>query len=297
MKIEHLLVQHFYNCGEVTLQGMGTFTLSPDFVPPKENDKDAEIPDNAISFQYNLRATADDALINYIVQQTRKMKSLAAADLDSYLMLGKQFLNIGKPFMIEGMGMLAKNQQGELEFTKGHSFHSKIESSAPALKEKTENPEISFASESKSKPAGNKKGLLIAAIIIGLGLIGATAWYFLRNKNNTENIIATPPVLTTDTAKTDTTKLDSIPVLPVRPVQAADGYSFKVVFMVTRDSAAAVARMNVLTTRGHKIIMYKKDSVNYKLAEPFTLPLTDTTHIKDSLNSFYYLGKAFIELN
>jgi hypothetical protein len=293
MKIEHLLVQHFYNCGEVTLQGMGTFTLSPDFVMPKENDKDAEIPDNAISFQYNLRATADEALIDYIVQQTRKMKSLAAADLDSYLMLGKQFLNIGKPFMVEGMGMLTKNQQGELEFTKGHTFNSKIEASAPALKEKAENPEISFATE--GKPPGNKKGLLIAALIIGLGLIGTTAWYFLSNKNNTETITA--PVLNADTAKTDTAKLDSIRVLPAKPVQPTDGYSFKVVFLVTPDSAAAVARMNVLTTRGHKIIMYKKDSVNYRLAEPFTLPLTDTTHIKDSLNSFYYLGKAFIELN
>ena len=81
MKIEQLLVQHFYNSGEVTLQGMGTFTLSPDFVAPKENDKDALIPDNAISFKYNPRATEDDDLINFIVQQTRKMKALAAADL------------------------------------------------------------------------------------------------------------------------------------------------------------------------------------------------------------------------
>jgi hypothetical protein len=189
--------------------------------------------------------------------------------------------------------MLTKNQQGELEFTKGHTFNSKIEASAPALKEKAENPEISFATE--GKPPGNKKGLLIAALIIGLGLIGTTAWYFLSNKNNTETITA--PVLNADTAKTDTAKLDSIRVLPAKPVQPTDGYSFKVVFLVTPDSAAAVARMNVLTTRGHKIIMYKKDSVNYRLAEPFTLPLTDTTHIKDSLNSFYYLGKAFIELN
>jgi hypothetical protein len=136
MKIEQLLVQHFYKNGKITLQGMGTFTLSPDFVMPKENDKDAEIPDNAISFQYNSRATADEALIDYIVQQTLKMKSLAAADLDSYLVLGKQFLNIGKPFKIEGMGMLSKNQQGELEFTKGHSFNSKMEASAVSLKEK-----------------------------------------------------------------------------------------------------------------------------------------------------------------
>ncbi len=66
--------------------------------------------------------------------------------------------------------------------------------------------------------------------------------------------------------------------------------------MVSADSAAAGARMNVLTARHHKVIMYTKDSLFYKLAEPFTLPLADTTRIKDSLNRFYYLGKGFIEL-
>jgi hypothetical protein len=295
MKIEQLLVQHFYNCGEVTLQGMGTFTLSPGFVMPKENDKDAEIPENAISFQCNLRATSDEALINYIVQQTRKMKSLAAADLDSYLVLGKQFLNIGKPFIIEGMGMLTKNQQGDLEFIKGHSFNTKMETSAPALKEKAENPEISFATE--GKPAGSKKGLLITALIIGLGLIGTTAWYFFSSKNTVENTVAVPAIQP-DTAQTITiTKSDTATFKGIDSTLEQEEYNFKVVFLVTRDSAAANARMDVLTTRGHKIIMYKKDSVNYRLAEPFKLPLSDTTRIKDSLNSFYYLGKAFIELN
>ena len=294
MKIEQLLVQHFYNTGEVTLQGMGTFKLSPDFVAPKENDKDAQIPDNAISFQYNARATEDDALINFIVQQTRKMKALAAADLDSYLVLGKQFLNIGKPFKVEGMGMLVKTQQGDLEFTKGHSFHTKMEISPAALKEKTENPEISFASESKPA-AGNKKGLLIAALIIGLGLIGTTAWYFLIKKNNTENIIVAPAIKT-DTAKTVIAKPDTASHTAIKPAVADDGYSFKVVLLVTADSAAAVSRMNMLTKRGHKIIMYTKDSLYYKLAEPFTLPLADTTRIKDSLNNYYYVGRAFIEL-
>jgi hypothetical protein len=274
---------------------MGTFTLSPGFVMPKENDKDAEIPENAISFQCNLRAMSDEALINYIVQQTRKMKSLAAADLDSYLVLGKQFLNIGKPFIIEGMGMLTKNQQGDLEFIKGHSFNTKMETSAPALKEKAENPEISFATE--GKPAGSKKGLLITALIIGLGLIGTTAWYFFSSKNTVENTVAVPAIQP-DTAQTITiTKSDTATFKGIDSTLEQEEYNFKVVFLVTRDSAAANARMVVLTTRGHKIIMYKKDSVNYRLAEPFKLPLSDTTRIKDSLNSFYYLGKAFIELN
>lgn len=297
MKIEQLLVQHFYNNREVTLQGMGTFTLSPDFVAPKENDKDVEIPDNAISFQYNARAIADEALVDHIVQQTRKMRSLAAADLDSYLVLGKQFLNIGKPFKIEGMGMLIKNQQGELEFIKGHSFHAKMENTvSPAIaKEKTLNPDISFASETKKTEGGSKKGLLVAGMIIGVLLIGATAWYFFGKKSDsgTENKTL---AAATDTVKTDTTKKDTAASKVTAPVPANDGYTFKVVFLQTADSAAAAYRMKVLTARNHKVIMYTADSLMYRLAEPFTLPLSDTAHIKDSLNRFYYSGKAFIQL-
>lgn len=294
MKIEQLLVQHFYNCREITLQGMGTFILSPDFVLPKENDRDFVIPDHVISFLFNARATADEALINFIVQQTRKMKSLATADLDSYLVLGKQFLNIGKPFTIEGIGMLVKNQQGDLEFTKGISFQSKLESSPAALKEKTENPEISFASESKAT-ASPKTGILIAALLIALGLIGTAAWYFLIRKNNPDNLTSVIVPLIADTAK-NTVAVDSVALITDKAFVLTDGYTFKVVFMITSDSSAATAKMNDLIKRDHKIIMYKTDSLKYKLAEPFTLPLSDTSRIKDSLNSYYYSGKAFIEL-
>lgn len=295
MKIEQLLVQHFYNNREVTLQGMGTFTLSPDFVMPKENDKDTDIPDHAISFEYDPRAVADETLIDFIVQQTRKMKSLAAADLDSYLVLGKQFLNIGKPFKIEGMGMLVKTQQGELEFTKGYTFHAKLEKTQAALKEARVNPEISFASETRKTEGSSKKGLLIAAIIIGLGLIGTTAWYFLiRNNNNaTANTTVAEQA---DTIKSNVPPIDTVAMKTVQPGTSGDGYTFKVVFMVTTDSAAAVARMNALTARNHKVIMYTRDSLFYRLAEPFTLPLSDTARIKDSLNKYYYSGKAFIDL-
>ena len=293
MKIEQLLVQHFYNAGEVTLQGMGTFTLSPDFVMPKDSDKDLEIPSNAILFQYNSKATEDDGLINYIVEQTRKMKALASADLDSYLMLGKQFLNIGKPFIIEGMGVLAKSQQGEYEFTQGHAFNAKLQTVPVAVKEQREHAEISFASESKTEN-NSKKIILIVLAIIGLGLLATAAWYFLIKNNNAP--VAEQPVVLPDTAKTGSLKTDSTLSEKPKITSPGDGYTFKVVFLVTPDSTAAAYRMNVWTKRNHKIIMYKSDAGHYKLAEPFTLPLADTTHIKDSLNNFYYSGKAFIEL-
>ncbi len=294
MKIEQLLVQHFYNAGEVTLQGMGTFTLSPDFVMPKESDKDLEMPSNAISFQYNTRAVADEALINYVVEQTRKMRALAAADLDSYLVLGRQFLNIGKPFKIEGMGFLSKNQQGGYDFFQGHSFHSKLQGTPPAaLREKRVDSDISFATEAAAT-GNSKKILIVLSTVIGLGLLSATAWYFLIRKNNNIEPVAAKTEVKTDTSKA-VVNTDTVSVKKVAAV-AANDYTFKVVFLVTPDSAKAAARMNALTTRNHKVIMYKADSLRYKLAEPFTLPLTDTTHIKDSLNSFYYAGKAFIEL-
>lgn len=300
MKIEQLLVQHFYNQKQVTLQGMGTFYLSGDFVLPKESDKDIDIPDNAISFEYNARATADDELINFIVQQTRKMKSLAAADLDSYLVLGKQFLNIGKPFIIEGMGMLIKSQQGQLEFTKATTFHARVETpqTVVAAKEKAVGSEISFASEHKKTEGPNKKMLLTVAGFVILALVGITAWYFLRNRNNgnTETAASVAPAKTdTDTVKNNIPQADTTAKPPVLTAPVNDGYTFKVVFLKTKDSAAAVARMNQLIARNHKVILFKKDSVTYALAEPFNLPLSDTAHIKDSLNRYYYLGKAAIE--
>ena len=298
MKIEQLLAQHFFSLKELTLQGIGTFTLSPDFVMPKESDKDLQLPDNAISFHFNSRAGEDAALIDFIIQQSRKMRSLASADLDSYLVLGKQFLNIGKPFKIDGMGMLVKNQQGEYAFTQGHNFITKTETistTSPNPRDEMEEPDISFASQSKTS-GSSKKGLMIAGFVIATGLIAATAWYFLNKKRTNIVPVTTPVIVAKDSQNIAPVKVDTMIAIKANTIDSSNNFSFKIVFMVTADSAAAVARMNVLTTRGHKIIMYKKDPLNFRLAEPFTLPLADTTHIKDSLNNFYYSGRAFIEL-
>ena len=136
MKIEQLLVQHLYNTKEVTLQGIGTISLSPNVALPSENEKDFAIPADGISFEYNLKATEDNALISFIAQQTGKIKPLATADLDSYVILSKQFLNIGKPLTIEGIGTIQKNQQGDYEFIPGIFITPKIDDIPRQLREK-----------------------------------------------------------------------------------------------------------------------------------------------------------------
>src|SRR5437868_11012439 len=188
MKIEQLLVQHFYNNREITLQGMGSFKLSPDFVVPMDNDKEVVMPENVIHFYYNPKATEDDALIDFIVQQTRKIKPLASADLDSYLVLGKQFLNIGKPFKIEGLGSLEKNMSGEYEFRQGHYANAKLEAAPALLKDKSEDDDISFAAAKPKSGSSGKKVMIVIACIMLLALAGWGAWYYMnKNKSNGSN--------------------------------------------------------------------------------------------------------------
>lgn len=299
MKIEQLLVQHFYNTKTVTLQGIGTFTLSPDFIMPMDSDKDIVLPENAVSFKYNSRATEDESLIDYIVQQTRKIKPLASADLESYLMLGSQFLNIGKPMKIEGIGVLEKNQLGEYQFLQGQFINTKTEQAEIKLKEKSRE-EISFGNE--AKPAANKKTIAIVAAIAVVAFISLAAWYFFTrekdsvNESVVEQSVPTPPPAQ-DTSKIDTNKItaqlkpDSL--LPVTP--QANGYTFKVVIKNYPSLYLAQKSFNRLTSYGYKLLLYTADSVIYKVAMPLTKPLIDTTRARDSVKILFG-GRPYIEI-
>lgn len=309
MKIEHILARHFYSAKQLTLQGIGTFTLSPDFIMPAETDKDASIPPGVITFTQNAKATEDAALIDFIVQQTRKMKPLASSDLESFISLGSQFLNIGKPFRIDGIGVLEKNQLGEYLFTQhGQIISAKADDAPVHIKEKTEES-ISFATEDAAPSSNGKKIAAIVGVLIVLGGIGWAAWYFLNSKKENDTAaedtpapVTAPAPAATDTSKKDTSTISYKPVqdtakpAATAAVSTSGPYTFKIVFKVTINKAAAQERMDVLTKRGHKVIMYTSDSVTYKLAEPYNLPLSDTAKVKDSLNRYYYLGKAKVEL-
>lgn len=297
MKIEQVLVQQLYNNKEITLQGIGTFRLDNSVTLPADSDKVMMIPENAVSFEYNPKAVEDDDLIDAIVKHTKKIKPLASADLDSYLMLGRQFLNIGKPFIIEGLGTLDKAQTGELEFKPGQFIMSKIEAPKALKENETEEKSGLFPDyDTEVNSNGGKKALVIIGILLILGLAVWAVYYFgFNNKTNdssTENLITETPVDSTN-LKNDTSSVNPSAVNQT----PGDGYTFKIVFKVTKDKAEALRTLAKYKDYGHNVIMYTTDSITYKVAEPFTMPLSDTTRIKDSLNKYYYLGKARIELN
>ena len=156
MKLEQLIVQYLYSNKKVSIQDIGTFTISPDVIIPAENEKETALPENAIQFEFNAKELKDDGLIDYIVDQSRKIRPLASADLESYSLLSRQFLNIGKPMIIEGIGTLQKNQQGSYDFEQGHTVNPKMTSNPVTIKENVQD-EISFSTPAKETSSGKSK--------------------------------------------------------------------------------------------------------------------------------------------
>jgi hypothetical protein len=297
MKIEQLIVQYLYDNKKVTLQDIGTFMLSPEIFITPDSDKIAELPPNAITFEHNDKALKDEGLINFVVEHTRKIKPLATADLESYCILNKQFLNIGKPFIIEGLGTLLKNQFGQYEFIQSTISNPRLKETPSIVKEK-EYEDINFTTAQKDQ--SSKKRFAVLLVVVLVLLIAAALYYFLHKpaKDNTLEKVEEPISVISQPTQTPVTNDSTKPVKPdtaaVKPV--AKDYNFKIVIKEYPNIIAAQKAYKRLTGYGHTLILTTKDSSHYELAIPFNTALTDTLRAKDSL-SIFFNTKAFIDLN
>lgn len=299
MKIDHVLIHYLLKNKELFLQSIGRFTLNASLADTADPDKPIIIPEDAIQFQYDPKVTEDPALVDFIVGFTGKIRPLAAADLDSYLMLGRQFLNIGNPFIIPDVGTLQKNNAGELIFKGGQHFAPKIPQRTRIEDDGKEVMEEDMFNDFL-KPSGNQWGkvFLIATILVVLGLVAWAIWYYANDeKNPTKTVTSTDQVMPMQdsTAFKDSINkviaTDSINNLKI----AQPSYTFKALISSTTDSSKARNRFNKLLLYKRNVVLYTNDSVTFKIAEPFTLPLSDTTRIKDSLFRFYGKNKVKIE--
>lgn len=300
MKVEQLMVQYLYKFKSVSLQDMGSFSIANEIDIPQDSDKETILPDGAIIFDYNPKAVPDEGLIDFIVQHSRKIRPLAASDLESYSILSRQFLNIGKPLIIEGLGMLQKNQKGIYEFMQGHTVASKMDAAPAAMKEKLQDV-ISFSTKAK-EPASRKGWMILLGLIFLIGT-GIAVYYFLNNENKEEQVTQTGVTETQNdtlnmnegslmTVKDSSAIKDSMARL-VKP--ANDGYSFKVVLKEYPAKIAADKAFEKLTNYGHKLLVTQKDSFTYIISMPFTSPLSDTLRARDSLKRFFG-GNPYIVL-
>lgn len=128
LKIASLLVHFLKNNKRLDLTGIGTFILNqPEILETEHHKHDKKTGIADISFETNVAIKQNPYLIQFIAEQTGKIKALASADLESYFAQARQFLNIGNPFLFEGIGILEKNKSGKfiLKKTTGTQERSK----------------------------------------------------------------------------------------------------------------------------------------------------------------------------
>jgi nucleoid DNA-binding protein len=306
VKIEQALVLYLLKHKQISLQGIGTFKIEGPIPENTDNDRPVIIPAESISFIYDPKVKEDNELIDFIVQNTKKIKPLASADLDSFLTLGRQFLNIGKPFTIQNLGTLEKLKSGDLEFKPG-PLVQRVEVPKPKIEDEgAEKHEENLFNDYQREPSFNNSRILLIGIIIVLLALGSwAAWHYGFKNDNTEpaatsdNIVPIVDSINTSQKQKDDSLAqarriaDSLSNIQKNP---ADSFSFKIVVRETKSKDVALATLQHLKNYGRNVIMYTDDSITYKVAHPFMLPLSDTSRILDSLNKNYYRGKAYIEI-
>jgi hypothetical protein len=305
LKLSRLLADYLVLHKNLKLQGIGILTVDENVVKTPEQEKEGIIfAPGSIHFQENKRLPEDKELIGFISKETGKMMSLAASDLDSFLELGKQFININKPFVLESIGVLQKNGQNKLEFNQGDSYlapSDHIHKKSGSVIEEDVHFNDNYLRPDKKNSNSFNYIAIATLILLGLALIGWVASYLYKKSNldetDTVYTVKSSPVIQEPVP--DTTKLlpDSDTVTTLVSVKdsisAASNATLKTeagtfnLVMEIANRNRALKRFSDLKEWGHKVEMTTVDSVKYKIIFPVIAPLSDTIRHRDSLSRFF----------
>ena len=288
MKLAPLLVQYLITHKRLDLPGIGSFLLhEPTYSEPEQHKHDKQAGVENVSFESNTAVKISPDLIQFIAAQTGKIKALASADLESYLMLAQQFLNIGNPFLFEGIGILEKLKSGEYALIAGTGIQEKTREYAAM--EKQDSPATGeFRNDYKkifySGKVKMKWGNPIVIILIIAGLAFAV-WggYSVYKKTISKN---KPVAEDNDKNEEIVPVKDSVmfqkdsAVIPVPNTTAG----MKKFILEVCNAKRAYERYGKLKAFLWNVQLETKDSVTYKLFLVLPASASDSSHIIDSLS-------------
>jgi hypothetical protein len=303
LKISPLIGKYLQENKSLTLEGFGRFYL-------EQNPANAEIAEkhsvsSLVHYEYLPAAPTDPDFINYIIKETGKIRPLAIADLETFISLAKQLLNISKPFVIDGVGTLTKNTPGTYDFIPGNYEPMRIntdnerDKKLRQAKEVNRESEIRYSKNYEDSKEGDRKGILkkVLGAVTLLLLVAGAGWaiyYFVFKKGNKT---AGNPKASIVTGNKDTgTSLKQTAAkatIPTNQVPDSLGrYEYKAVIK-TGDSANAYGRYKYLTGIGQNVVIYKADSVNYKVAVLVRSLPQDTAKVAETTHSYFLKGTKY----
>jgi len=294
VKLSPLLSQFLFSNKLLPLSGIGRFKLDDSGI---------------LTFEQDASVKEDISLVNYIAEQTGKMKSLVSADLDSYLELARQFLNIGKPYLFEGIGTLSKNKFGIYDFTQINSAAEKKENAGQG-RDITSTTENSFTDYEEMFSPKRPKALTVKKVTtwviafagLSLAVFGGYLVYTKTKNKKTSPANTTGEVIKKELRSDAANVKDSMGqrirniVAPSAPADSAGNIYRFVIEKAAR--LRAFSRYNRLRYDSIKVQMDTKDSLLFTLYFPLRSLPADTTRKKDSLQRLYGTRqKTRIEFN
>jgi hypothetical protein len=296
LKLSHYLSQYLLRQNELTLAGIGHFRREA--AVADGNTSDHEIA-YTLHFREDPSAKTDPELVSFIAYQSGKMKSLAASDLESYLELARQFLNIGKSFWIEGIGTLSKNQSGHFVFT-ADPVPAEKEKDSTAESHTVSTSEDSFSNYEEMFSAKKNKlprsGRIALWLFIVVGII-LTVWggYFVYQKKQKKLMHTEQPAATPMAEK----KITPLPADTLTTGQITDSTAAWHTYKFIIEEAfrnRALTRYNNLKNYGLPVEMETTDSVRFRLFFRIKATPSDTAKLRDSLQRWYgTTTKTYIE--
>lgn len=311
MKVEPLIVSFLELNKQMSLESIGHFIFDGRLNATKEDDEFIfPFAGDSITFVSDKNEKSDLSLIDYIVKESGKIRPLATSDLESFSMLGKQFLNIGKPMVIRGLGYLINKQDGSYLFFQGEYIPEKSELNpnqnkynSAEKKSESERVSIDFSAQKKNINT-TKKWIPVFIVVVLLALAGSVVFYFLQKDESIVKAIEpnSPPVQKIETLpKVDTTKtlvtFDTTSITTVKEsIPPTNQNEFLVVVRNYSDLATAqrgYSRLVVLPF-AKQIRLLTSDSIKYRIALPVKGNLSDSSRLRDSIKTIF--GKsAYVE--
>ncbi|MBX3242046.1 MAG: hypothetical protein KIT80_13745 [Chitinophagaceae bacterium] len=296
MKIALLLGQYLLQHKTMQLQGLGIFTIEP--LPGRGDEKGRhKNTDDDIKFIPNKGITTNAELVEFIAKHTGKIKPLASSDLEDFLNIGKQLLNVSKQFYIEGLGTIILDGNDNLSFTQGAELLPAAIAEEPIAKKHadlikdaslTTPSNISFENEPVAAKGKTARNLLMSlAIIVGVVFVGWLSYYFYtewkNNKKKQANQEAILPVFQEPAPADSSSLTQKTDSLSSEPVTAS---GFKVV-LETSGKNRAYRRYEDLQQWGYQVELATADSIQFQIITLVDKPLEDSTKVLDSLTRFF----------
>lgn len=288
-RFDNYIKDFLYSNRSISLEGIGAFALATEV---EEGSNAGMQTVNGVSFQQNKRAVTTEAFVPYVAEKEGKNKLLVASDIESFLSQTRQFINIGRPFVIEGVGIVKLGKNWQYEFVENTGNESQEPDSLKRYREKQPNR---YTESHVKKSKGNNLNvvvLIITLVIIG-GII-ASIYYYMKQDSGFSTTSVKDSTNTVDTSAAATT---TAPLNPVSASQNNDSANYRFVFETTANSARAYKRYRQLANLyiGVNMDSTKSDtSTFYKLYVAKKLTPSDTLAFKDSL-AVYFGRKVHIE--